>query len=367
MPEKRNSKGTVAIREVKGMLRLAWTYQKRRYEFSLGLPAATEANLKVAQLRARQIELDMACDNFDPTLAKYKNAGRPQAMPVAELFAKFIDYKAKRLEQQSLNKYRSLLNLIGEFFGNKSADVPEREAEKFQAWLGDRMEPGTRRERVFLLKACWTWGMKRGLVAGNPWADMSVRVPKKKPANPFTKEEMVAIVQAFRTDPKHAHFADFVEFRFSTGARTGEAIALQWKHLNSDCSRIIIEESIAPDKSRKTTKTGEVRSFELTLRLQQMLLARRPENFDPEGIVFPGIRGGLIDCHNFNSRHWKPVLAELNIDYRRPYNMRHTMVSLALDAGLKPAAIAPLTGHSIRTLLDHYAGAVAPPKLPELF
>ena len=65
------SKGTVKIENDKGWLRLRFSFQGRRYAFSLSLPD-TKTNRTVAEHKARQIELDILSGNFDPSLKKYK-------------------------------------------------------------------------------------------------------------------------------------------------------------------------------------------------------------------------------------------------------------------------------------------------------
>ncbi|MFM7449269.1 MAG: site-specific integrase, partial [Leptolyngbyaceae cyanobacterium] len=70
---------------------------------------------------------------------------------------------------------------------------------------------------------------------------------------------------------------------------------------------------------------------------------------------------------NFAQRAWTKILNELGIDYRRPYNSRHTLVSHALDQGMNPVEVAQLTGHDVKTLYEDYAGSVnSRPRLPEL-
>jgi len=58
------------------------------------------------------------------------------------------------------------------------------------------------------------------------------------------------------------------------------------------------------------------------------MLARRPADFDPDGLVFPSPKGNAIDDNNFRNRAWKSVLTRLEIDYRKPYSTRH-MISHA--------------------------------------
>ena len=64
-------KGTVAIEKNDNRLRLRWSCESKRYCLSLGF-SYTDVNLKVAEQKARQIELDILSGNFDPTLNKYR-------------------------------------------------------------------------------------------------------------------------------------------------------------------------------------------------------------------------------------------------------------------------------------------------------
>ena len=97
-----------------------------------------------------------------------------------------------------------------------------------------------------------------------------------------------------------------------------------------------------------------------------MLLKRQPANPDPDELVFSSPKGGVIDDCNFRNRAWKTILTRLEIDYRKPYTTRHTLISHALDLGLNPVMVAQLTGHDVETLYQNYAGNVnSRPRLPE--
>nr|WP_226585153.1 site-specific integrase [Microseira wollei] len=62
-------------------------------------------------------------------------------------------------------------------------------------------------------------------------------------------------------------------------------------------------------------------------------------NADPDDLIFTSMEGNLIDSKNFCRRYWKPALEELEIDYRRPYTTRHTLISHGWEAGMNPVAI----------------------------
>jgi len=144
------------------------------------------------------------------------------------------------------------------------------DAEAFLTWLVTQIEPITARDGS-LIRLVGS-GINQDLVASNPWEKMTKRIklaPKQMP-KPFSREEIGAIIQGFRTTVLPPVY-DFVEFLFGTGCRTGEAIGLLWKHVSADCSTAWIGESLSRG-IRKSTKTNRARTIALTPRLQAMLL-----------------------------------------------------------------------------------------------
>lgn len=367
-PRKKAPKGSVVVQAFKDRLRLRFTVQGQRYFLYLGL-ADSKINRIVAEGRARLIEGDIATGNFDPTLAKYRTDGQAvRSLTVCELFSQFHEHKSKHLYRRSLDKYRALAKQLEQFFRARLVkEIRETDAEDFKLWLERRLTPGTVRERLTLMKACWNWAIKRNLAMANPWEGVKTKVAPKQKPQPFTLSEVKKILTTFRADRYYSHYADFVEFLFGTGCRIGEAIALQWSAVNQDCSVVWIGASWARGE-RKATKTNKARYISMPPKLQAMLMARRLEKPDPAALVFPSPAGQAIDDHNFRNRAWKSVLDAAGVVYRKPYLTRSTLISHALDSGMGAAAVAELTGHRIETMFRDYAGNVQNrPKLPELW
>ena len=67
--------------------------------------------------------------------------------------------------------------------------------------------------------------------------------------------------------------------------------------------------------------------------------------------VFCTRRGSPIDNQNFTKRVWAPLLEELGLKYRRPYQTRHTAATLMLGAGEAPEWIARVLGHTTTEML----------------
>ncbi len=51
----------------------------------------------------------------------------------------------------------------------------------------------------------------------------------------------------------------------------------------------------------------------------------KSEDIDPDKSVFTSSKGNPIDDHNFRNRAWKSVLSRVGVEYRKPYNTRHTL------------------------------------------
>lgn len=358
---KKSGKGTVSVGVNRGWLRLRWRHQGQNYTMALGLPDSP-INRELAEQQAAIIQADLRADrltpgSFDPSLAKYRDQNGDTVVSVVKLFERYTEHKRKTLpDPRSLEKYRGLLGYLNKYFRTKAATaIAEQQAFEFRDWLLKQLEPITARERIGMLRSCWQWGMKRKLIADNPWSDVRVKVPPKAKPKPFTTEEIRRILEHCKSEAKYQHWADFIEFCLSVGCRPGEAAGLKWKHLADDCSSIWVGESWGRGR-QKGTKTNQSRAFSLFPELQAMLLRRKPEGCKADDYVFTAPKGGPINDNNFRKRCWVPLLSELGIPYRKPYSTRHTFTSHALDQGWSVSEIAAVTGNSEETILRSYVG-----------
>lgn len=352
----------VKVESFKGRLRLRWSYQDSRPCLYLGLDD-TILGRTVAKGRASQIEADLATGNFDQTLAKYKTVGKPSKMQVTltavELLDRFTAKKTVDIDARTKGKYKAIRSKVAVLLGNASAAVDESRAEAFRLELDKTLAPNSQKEYLSMISLCWEWGIKEGLVSVNPWHEVMkrVKVPPRQPPKPFTKPEIAAILIGFRQHNHYKHYGDFVEFLLSTGCRIGEAIGLRWGHLSEDFDKVWVGESVTRGV-RKSTKTNRSREFRLNPRLSSMLRSRCPTDRDPEALVFPAPRGGAMDDNNFRNNAWTTVLKDAGVNYRKPYNTRHTFISHALASGLNPMTIAHMAGHNPEILFKHYAADI---------
>jgi integrase len=100
-----------------------------------------------------------------------------------------------------------------------------------------------------------------------------------------------------------------------------------------------------------------------------MLLARRPEEVEPNALVFPSrkLDSVSISDRTFHRNAWKVCIKKAGIVYRKPYNTRHTFVSLSLLAGMNPLEVCAITGHRKETMFSYYARFVGVPVVRSLY
>lgn len=381
--EGRQSSGTVGI-EVKGnklRLRLprAVSIDSSRY-ISTKWDSSPD-NRRRLQVIAWQIEADIKTDIIAVTLQSYidlfkstKIAIKPPSEPVtlSQLWVKYCNYKQPQLAATTYTQDYC------KKWANHIAQLPQEldKAVAIRDTLVAKVSLDTAKRLITLLTACCNWAVKDGLLTDNPFNGMAsgLKRPKaEKTIYPFSMTERDSILLAFQEHPHHNHYYHFVEFLFLTGCRTGEAIALRWKHVAKDFSYITFSESYSSKlRVSKGTKTGKARRFPCNVMLKALLAAIKPSNAKPEQYVFTSPTGLAINNSKFTSQVWKGcragkkqykgILPSLIVGgsveaYRCIYNTRHTFITMMLEAGLTIPQVAKLVGNSPEIVLRHYAGS----------
>jgi len=175
---------------------------------------------------------------------------------------------------------------------------------------------------------------------------------QRQDVSPFTLEEVRTILARARVD-----YRPYLTFRFFTGLRSGEVHGLKWRHVDFASREVLIRETHQHGRTEYTKTDGSQREIQMSQPVYDALTAMRPEGFQinprqfDNEYVFRTRTGQPIDNSNFVDRVWKPLLRHLGLEYRRPYNMRHTCATLWLAAGEAPEWIARQLGHTTTEML----------------
>ncbi len=157
-----STNGLVKVENADGRLRPRWTYQRKRYALTVGLPDS-KTNRSVAVSKANQIELDIISGHFDPTLNNYK----PQAviartqLSVAQAFEQFCKDRQKVVCARTYQNHHAAVAALWAFLGSDAVPIQTVAltiAEEFLEWLRQQdLEDTTRKTYLTLLKAIWDW------------------------------------------------------------------------------------------------------------------------------------------------------------------------------------------------------------------
>ncbi|QKQ76450.1 tyrosine-type recombinase/integrase [Nostoc sp. TCL240-02] len=231
----------------------------------------------------------------------------------------------------------------------------------------------TSKDRLKLIVAAIDWNSKHGNIPrrwGIEYRDLlnGINIKQEKKVaykdddtqiDIFKVKEIYQILEAFRDDTlsrvsgKHRQYWRYVTFLWLTGCRPSEAVALKWDNVDLNKKRIkICEVEMVRGGQRITrasTKTVTYRFFPINNELEELLLLGSKRT----GYVFVNGEGKPISHAAFYSV-WGTVLKKLNLHYRVPYQLRHTMISYHANNDYPLHKLAELVGNSEEVIKEHY-------------
>lgn len=179
----------------------------------------------------------------------------------------------------------------------------------------------------------------------SPFQNIKQLKVKKSDVDPFTLEEVKAIIANVRED-----FRNYFTVRFFTGLRTGEVHGLQWKYVDFDRRQILVRETFVLGEDEYTKTDASQRDIQMSQVVFDALKEQQKATGNMK-YVFCNRVGEPLDNKNFINRVWNPLLRYLGLKIRRPYQCRHTAATLWLASGEAPEWIARQLGHSTTEML----------------
>ncbi len=217
---------------------------------------------------------------------------------------------------------------------------------------------------VSVLRCAFDYGYRDTPEKHNPATGLKcLRITKKdRPViDPFSIQEAEALITAIHRDWGEAQ-GNYDEFRFFTGLRPSEQIALQVGDCDIVHGKISVSKARVMARDKDRTKTSTDRLVELCPRALQVLkrhlalrarlqLAGKIQHDD----LFFKETGEPIRNLQYPWVRWRSTLRRMKTRYRDAYNARHSSVSWNLMVGKNPLWVAKMHGHSVQTMLDTYA------------
>jgi len=229
-------------------------------------------------------------------------------------------------------------------------------ALKTGTWSSNR----TRNNMLYMLRAVFNLAVADGIIPKNPCATIESAQWQRKKPDPFSIVEANRIIASLH-EKRHEQVANFYEFMFFSGLRTGEGLGLEWANIDMNKRVVVVKQSFVRGKMQET-KTSSERTVKLTNRAFEALKRQKAWTLlSDSGRVFhnPATNKPWAKEQNISEPNWKPTLKLLGIRYRKPYNTRATYATIGLMSGARPAYMAAQLGHSLEVFYRDYADWIA--------
>ena len=211
----------------------------------------------------------------------------------------------------------------------------------------------TIRKVLSLLQSVLSRAVILGKLPANPVA--AIRKPAQRRERAVKPLAPAMVERLRRADPDERD-ATLVSVLAYAGLRPGEALALTWEHVGE--RTILVERSLALGEL-KETKTRSTRSVRLLAPLRSDLNTLRMRLGRPADgdLVFPRPDGEPwrdTDWRNWRNRVFQPAAKKAGLGQTRPYDLRHSFVSLLIAERRTIIEVARQAGHSPTMTLDTY-------------
>jgi integrase len=207
---------------------------------------------------------------------------------------------------------------------------------------GKPLSAGTQVRYLALLKHVLTYGLRWGMLETNPAAGGAVQTPKEPSGRlRYLKHEEIKDLLVACRKSRDPRLYTLVSLAVLTGARQGELLRLQWRDLDLDRGRAVVERS----------KNGDRRALQLPIRAVEVLRDFAGSRRFGVDLVFCSRRRAA----SFPDSAWHTAKAEAEIKEFRFHDLRHTFASHLAMSGATLMQLAEALGHKSLAMVRRYA------------
>jgi integrase len=356
-----------SINVKRGKLQLDFYYRKTRCREQT-LLTDTPPNRKKLQQLLRKIEAEITLGEFDyakyfpksPRAEKFKQIDHKERRASGQATPFFKDFMMEWFEEMRISWRDSyeqtvikiLQARLKDYFGDKEvSEITKADLLQFRARLGEedgrngkKMSAAHINRHMYIMRMILREAADR-FDFNTPFREIKALKNNKPDIYPFNLDEVNLIIN--NVDPWYRYY---YTVRFLTGMRTGEIDGLKWKFIDFDSRLIKVRESLVKNKQTYTKNDFSQRDIEMSSTVYEALKEQHKRSGHLE-YVFVNARGNHLNYHNISRRVWHPLLKQLGLERRNPYQTRHTAATLWLAAGENPSWIAKQMGHSTTEML----------------
>ncbi|KUO75562.1 MAG: hypothetical protein APF81_27480 [Desulfosporosinus sp. BRH_c37] len=313
----------------------------------------------------------------------------PTGETFKELSDRWLKYRAGttrkgKRQPKTMLRYEQLLERINSYLGNFEVEkVNIDRVEEFYLWLSEQhkkpvksnkptqKEPGllstqTQWHHHRCLYSVLEYAVERKLLDSNPCKYVRPSTPEgidDKKIDPYNKKQTAQIYALIKNEGlKHTAL---VTIALEIGPRVAELLALDWQDIdfNTRILKIYKTWQYVPGKGcfmkapKNKSSVRDVMLSESTIFLLRQLKKEQESKADEigtkwveSGAVFVNWNGERV--HAMWATTWWPVwIRKTKLPVKKFHDLRHTCISLLMDAGAQPLEIARMVGHSNADML----------------
>jgi integrase len=372
MGRRSTTNGVAAVRGER--IRFDFRFRGKRYRPSI-LKSPTEANLRRARERLiwmrRRIADGTFCfeEEFPDFRDRHRVLSSISARTCNQVFEAFLTHcearvKHNDLANSTLAGYRKILDGIWRPAIGALQLLSVRHSMLLNVIDHKPWSKKTYNNAISVLRRAFALGFQDFPAYHDPAAALKclrLRRHDRPKVDPFTIQDAETLIATIHAEWGEAQ-GNYDEFRFFTGLRPSEQIALTISDFDAAKKVVRVNKARIQGVDRDSTKTDADRHVELCpraleilkrqLMLREQLISAGRINHD---LPFFEATGAPIATLNGAYRRWRKTLKRLcTIRYRKPYAARHCSVSWNLMVGKRPLWVAKQHGHSLETMLRTY-------------
>ena len=356
MTRERETKGNGRVEDYttkKGKLyRSRITINGKRYT-KAGFTTKRDANAWIDRLKKSKIEGTLADPNGITFSAYAKH---------------FIDHQhGLEHKRKTIEGYESILSyrLLPYFKNKRIRSITTTDVNIFLDSLAkEGLAVKTKRNIRNVLNGIMVLAVQENVIGFNPLTKIPVfRETKKENRRALTGEEVHQLLHALdayyekKKNYKSVNMLiyPYVYLAIYTGARRGELCALTWDDIDVEKCTVSINKSINEYLDIEVPKTTN--AYRVNVIPKDVMAKLLPFKDSKCNKVFHTCTGEYIKPSNI-ARAFRNILKFGSLPHIRLHELRHTLATLALQAGVPITDISKQLGHaSISTTLDFYSHA----------
>lgn len=263
--------------------------------------------------------------------------------------------RAARTDRTNEGRVRAVLDV--ELEGLPLADWDMRELKRrhrdelVSRMLTDQQRsPGGSRNILRTLSAMFEDAITDELATVNPWSGAKVREDDRRAVKHSRELRVWAFEDMHRFAAEAGRHEAMIRVLADCGLRIGELFALERTGLDDGLLRVS-GTAWEGQVVRSSTEKNHDRDVPVPPGCMDLLRAM-PVRIDSP-LLFPSPRGQLWRYSNFKRNVWQPTIKRAGID-PTPHEFRHSWVTHLRAAGVDPADLADVAGHSVETATSRY-------------